>query len=202
MSGWAALAQGAASIADKGFGLWAGEYSAKRAWARQKEAMQNAHQWEVADLRKAGLNPILSATGGSGASGVSVPMADYNQGDGFSRGVDRATQAILRDAQTDSAVATAKNLEEQNKNLAATNKILQSNALEAAANAKIAHEKSIQEIKRTNVLTDKSGGFDLMRAQEYSKINNPFGLGYAGFSSAKNYGGELLKNMKYSGGTD
>lgn len=37
----------------------------------------NAHQLEVADLRKAGLNPILSGTGGGGASGgsVSAPSA-------------------------------------------------------------------------------------------------------------------------------
>lgn len=33
----------------------------------QKEFAQNAHQWEIEDLKKAGLNPILSA-GGSGAS--------------------------------------------------------------------------------------------------------------------------------------
>lgn len=33
----------------------------------QKEFAQNAHQWEVKDLQKAGLNPVLSA-GGSGAS--------------------------------------------------------------------------------------------------------------------------------------
>lgn len=33
----------------------------------QRENMMNAHQWQVADMRAAGLNPILSATGGSGA---------------------------------------------------------------------------------------------------------------------------------------
>lgn len=33
----------------------------------QKEFAQNAHQWEVEDLKKAGINPILTATGGGGA---------------------------------------------------------------------------------------------------------------------------------------
>lgn len=62
----------------------------------QKQAQQwstgmasTAHQLEVNDMRKAGLNPILSATGGSGASapsasGGSVGMPDYNFGDGIS----------------------------------------------------------------------------------------------------------------------
>ena len=41
---------------------------AARSMAFQKEMAKNAQQYEVADLKKAGLNPLLSGTGGKGAS--------------------------------------------------------------------------------------------------------------------------------------
>lgn len=43
-----------------------------KAWNRELNAANTSHQREVADLKAAGLNPVLSATGGSGASSPSV----------------------------------------------------------------------------------------------------------------------------------
>lgn len=68
IGGWLYNATGAAASAEQNY-----EY--------QKEAMQNRHQWQVADLRKAGLNPILSANSGAatgGMGGTGSPAADLN----------------------------------------------------------------------------------------------------------------------------
>lgn len=41
----------------------------------EREQLTHKHQWEVDDLRKAGLNPILTATTGSSAVSAGVPSA-------------------------------------------------------------------------------------------------------------------------------
>lgn len=55
----------------------------------ERERAKNAHQWEVEDLRKAGLNPILSAGGGgANTSGVSIIPAGESS---FASGLNSAS---------------------------------------------------------------------------------------------------------------
>ena len=61
------------------------------AW--EKEQLQNKHQWEVADLKAAGLNPILSAQSGSSAVSAGTPS-----GQGAAVNISKSLEAIANSA--------------------------------------------------------------------------------------------------------
>lgn len=68
-----------------------------------EKMMQNKHQWEVDDLRAAGLNPILSATKGPpaiGGSGSASSMA--------SSGNDLLTMAQIKNVEANTKLTNAK----------------------------------------------------------------------------------------------
>lgn len=73
------------------FNFGSSALSAYVGWKHQKEAMQNRHQWEVEDMRKAGLNPILSA-GGSGAPGNAPQIVAPDIASAMKSGAETSTQ--------------------------------------------------------------------------------------------------------------
>lgn len=115
------------------------------AWERERAT--NAHQWEVQDLQKAGINPVLTA-GGSGATtgSISPQMPDtsgyQSAGAAIASGVNTGAQAAL------TAAEIAKTKAETINTMAET-KIIPSKELEILARKNL-HEQTSANMSTQN----------------------------------------------------
>ena len=108
-----ALGFGAASSAA---GMMGSAIGSRRQYKYTKKMMQNRHQWEVADLRRAGLNPILSA-------GAQAPMGNASfippGAPDFAGGYEKFKSGKLKkelERKASYETTTAKNLAQQSAN--------------------------------------------------------------------------------------
>lgn len=196
MSWWAAAAKVGGDI---GTSLLNAYYSNK-AWKRQKEAAQNAHQWEVADLKKAGLNPILSATGGSGASAGSAPVPS-------NVGIDLG-EAYKASAANDLVKEQSKTQQEQQDALRAqgTNQRAQAGLNNNLASAAIANARNINA---NADMVERQNEYWRKHPQEFKTFmeKQSHGQTVANISAAadfikKGFSSWVSRGNGYSGGTD
>lgn len=111
------------------------------AW--QREQLQNKHQWEVEDLRKAGLNPILSATNGSSAVSAGSPQgAPVN----FGKVLESISNSALMQKETE-LKKEALDIEKTKADAA----MVEAKSAEAVGNSAIEKNQTESDLNVTNI---------------------------------------------------
>lgn len=161
MSGWAAAGAVAGQLANTALSI----HQSNKAWQRQKKVLKNQHQWEVQDLKAAGLNPILSTMSHATAPSVNTASSDLDIASALAAenaqrqqaNQDALTGAQISEIQSRIALnnaSTAKEFEQAKLTSAQTGAIPSSielnkaNAQNAAANA--VQVGMVNEFNRTN----------------------------------------------------
>lgn len=145
----------------------------------QEDLSNTAHEREVEDLRRAGLNPILSASG-SGASTPSGSMASMpDAGPSLAKGVESAIAVRQQNKQFQGIDADIGNKNADTKNKGVENGLLRE---QQAATAKDVEQKTMQNsmLKQTLPSMIKKAKAE----GDYSELNQIMGVINSGASSA------------------
>lgn len=132
----------------------------------QKEFAQNAHQWEMADMEKAGLNPILSAGGSGATAGGSGGVATAGGTGTLDTITNSATSLIKLSSELDNLVKDT-DLKEATKELTTGKKDVQNSEIQKN-NAETQELLSRIKLNSAKALESRmSGLFQKERARGY-----------------------------------
>lgn len=144
LSGLASIGSSLAGAAGGIVGALQSQSAARGMQQRQERyterQMQNAHQWEVEDLKRAGLNPILSAHSASAVGGAGGSIGE-GLGSAITSGIQAGSQAQLADSQSSLNTAAASKAIQETKNLPQQ---LKNETTNAQASATMAAAKSAE----------------------------------------------------------
>ncbi|UPW41188.1 DNA pilot protein [Sigmofec virus UA08Rod_5228] len=104
---WGAIAGGIASLAGGALSASSARGQQQRQERYTERQMQNAHQWEVADLQAAGLNPALSGMSQSSAHAVGGASGGAGANFDIAGGINQLSSAKANESAAELSDATA-----------------------------------------------------------------------------------------------
>jgi len=167
-----ALGGGGLGLIGDAVNAWQSGKNAREMQKRQidweRERATNAHQWEVQDLKAAGLNPVLSA-GGSGAQtgGISAPTIDTS---GYSKMGDHLQAAITTAIDAKRQAKEAEQIDADIEQKGFQNSLLGQQALTEAVKRGLIDKQTASEAWKAQLLHQQTAQVEQIVEQQRIKF--------------------------------